>query len=300
MAQTAYTTPVGYVTNSLNQGYNPIGLNLHSSVVATGILEAVSGTTLTDSNGADLTSVLPAGRTFVLEITAGAGLGATQEFTTRTATTMDLPGSIGAALGSSYNVRIAPTLEEIFGTTTSLLKKSNVAGNADNVLVPNGLGGYIRYFLNSAGVWRNATTPGLAPNTPLVYLDGIFVQKVDAAVVNIVVSGQVKTKPTLSSITQGFNLLSTVYPVGSTLQNLGMDSALKKSNVAGNADNVLFPDGAGGYVRYFLNSAGVWRNATNPGLAPANLPITSAIFIERKDLGAVPLNFVPPSFYSNL
>jgi hypothetical protein len=295
---TATTTPVGYTTQTLATGFNLVGLTLHPSPLASGAFETVDGNTLTDN---DVTFAPVAGRSYVLEITSGPLNGYIQEvpaasISANTITTPQNLATMGLAAGVNYKLRVAPTLEEVFGTTDSILKKGATAAAADIVWVPNGSGGYDRYFLNTLNAWRNAAG-GAAPNIPLVYTDGFFVERKDPAV-SFVHSGEVKTGPTVSAVSTGFNLLSTVYPAGVTLQNLGLDDDLKRGATAAAADLVWVPNGTGGYNRYFLNTLNAWRNAAG-GEAPANLALTSAVFIERKD-PAANFGLTPPQSYSTL
>lgn len=304
-AQTpAYSKPSGYVTQTLVEGFNPIGFTLQLPATTTGTLTTVGTTSVSDSTK-NFTTLLTSGSLYTLEVTSGAvtvnGLvSEVAQWTGSELTTADNLSAAGVLQGSSYLLRKAATLEEIFGTTNSVLSKSNAIGNADVVWVPNGLGGYVRYHQRADGSWRNAET-GVFPvnSTPLVYLDGVFVQKRTATPVDLVLVGSVKTSPTISSLSSGFNFFATIYPVGSTLQNLGLDDDLAKSNAIGNADVVWVPNGAAGYTRYHMRADGVWRNAET-GVFPApTVPITSAVFIQRRGAPTA-LGLTPPSSYSGL
>jgi hypothetical protein len=301
-AQTpAFSKPSGYVTQTLVQGFNPIGFTLQLPPTTSGTLTAVGTSTVSDSTK-DFSTLLTAGALYTLEIGSGTAANQIVEVGSGSGANLNTTGNLqlaGAVIGDSYVLRKAATLEEIFGTTTSVLTKNNSVNTADVVWVPDGLGGYIRYFQNAAGAWRNATTPGLAPNTPVVYVDAVFVQRKTSQSVNLTLTGQVKTTPSKSAIVQGFNFVSTIYPAGATLQNSGLAATLAKNNSVTNADVVWVPDGTGGYTRYFLNGSGVWRNATTPGLAVDPTPITTAIFVQRK-VGSASINLTPPSSYSNL
>lgn len=301
-AQTpAFSKPSGYVTQDIVQGFNPIGFTLQLGPTTSGSFTAVAESTVSDSTK-DFSTVLVSGALYTLEVTNGSAVSQIIEIGSWSGANLNTAGNLltaGAVPGDTYVLRKAATLEEIFGTTESVLAKNNAVNNADVVWVPDGAGNYTRFFQNAAGAWRNATTPSLAPNTPVVYLDAVFIQRKSATPVNLVLTGQVKTTPTKSAIIEGFNFISTIYPAGSTLQNIGLDTSLTKNNSVNNADVVWIPNGLGGYTRYFMNAAGTWRNATTPGLAPDNLAITTAIFIQRKS-ASTSITLTPPSTYSNL
>jgi hypothetical protein len=125
------------------------------------------------------------------------------------------------------------------------------------------------------------------------------VEKKDAGTVDFVNTGEVKLGGTNYVVSQGFNLIGTTFPAGSTLQNLGLEDDLKKAILAKDADIVWLPTGPGTYDRFFLNTAGAWRNAAG-GTAPVDHPMTSAAFIERKDAGEAAVDTTPPPSYGDL
>lgn len=293
------TTPVGYVTQQLNaNSFNLLGLTLQTPVAVSGDFEAVAGATLTDSDVADFAAVLPAGRTYILEVTSGGSVGVTQDFVTVSGSTITLPTAITVAADDTYRIRVAPTLEEVFGTTTSVLTKGFNAGAADNIWIPTGGGNYARYFLHTSNVWRNSATSADSPNVPLVYLDGALIEKKGAAA-SLTVTGEVKTNATNVVVETGFNVLSVMYPASSTLQNLGLEDDLTAGFNAGAADNVWVPGAGGTYTRYFRHTSGVWRNSATSADVLTDVELPSAIWIERKGAAAT-LDLTPPTSYASL
>jgi hypothetical protein len=308
-ATTATTTPVGYITQALTPNqFNMVGLGLQGSVAATGKVTAVSGAEVTDVN-ANFGSFV-AGATYILEVTASsapAATGVVQEFVSWTANQVTLPAAIaGLAVGDSYLIRKAPTLEDVFGTTTSVLQKGLNAGAADIVWVPNGGGDYDQYFLNTGSTFRKitGTTSVAAPQIPLIYLDGVWVQKRGTAS-TLVISGEVKKASTTLPIINGFSLVGNPYPVGVTLQNLGLEASIGKGLNSGAADIVWVPSQpAGSYTKYWLSTANVWRiDDENPAVtdpvAPADVPVGSAVLIQRRGVGKA-FTLTPPANYSSL
>ena len=296
----AYSKPSGYVTQNLEQGFNLIGLTLGPAAETSGTLTAVGATSVTD-NGSDFSTNLTAGALYTIEITSGTVSGLVVEVGSWSGdilNTMDDLAASGVIVGDTYRLTKSPTLEEIFGTAASVLKKSNNSSLADILWVPNGSGSYIRYYQNNSGAWRNAAG-GAAPNTPLVFLDGIFLEKKDSGTVLLVMTGQVRVDSTIVTLGEGFNLVGTIFATGSTIQSSGLDATLKRSNNSSLADIVWIPTAPGVYTRYYVNNGGTWRNAAG-GAAPADLPITSAVFIERKDAGIIQVLLTPPAFYSSL
>jgi hypothetical protein len=313
-AQTAYTTPVGYSTQSLLQGFNVSGLTLQTPSLAAGDFETVVGTALTDS---ELTFTPTAGRTYVLEIVEAANaaaVGTIQEIAaasisgTTITTPQDISGLVAA--GDKYILRVAPTLEEIFTTVPlasgGVLVAALNSTNADVVWVPTGTGSYNKYFLHSGtSAFRIAGTTTPSPNIPLVYPDGLLIEKKTTAVASLTVTGEVKTVGTNSVIIQGFNLVGTVAPVGLTLRTAGLEDDLTAALNTTNADIVWLQNPVTlAYDKYFRHSGsgGTWRsfNAPTVVLDPLIDPVMpSAFLIEKK--GATPSNLdlnVPSSFNS--
>lgn len=297
---TAYTTPVGYSTQTLLASkFNLIGLDLHKPISVTGTLTAVSGAVLTDTSVTNFATALTASRTYILEMVTGTAAGVSQEFVTVSGSTLTLPSSVtGVAVGDQYQIRVAPTLEDIFGTTTSVLTKGATAALADNIYLPNGSGGYNVYWQNTAGSFRNFVGGTAAANVPVVYMDGLLVKK-GATAGSLVLSGEIKKISSTNTIVKGFNPLGTGYPAGSTLQNIGL-TGIQKGATAALSDKIHIPNGSGGYNIYWMNSASSWRNFVGGTAATAPTALTPGFFIEKVATGTVAIKQTAPTEYSSL
>jgi hypothetical protein len=304
-AATAYTTPVGYNTQDLTaNSFNLVGLTLQNPSVASGDFETVAGTALTDS---DVTYAPVSGRTYVLEITSGALKGAIQEIPAASAsgsviTTPENLQTAGLLVGDTYNLRLAPTLEEIFGTSaSSALTRGLSATNADVVWVPTAVVGvYNQYFIHSTtSAFRISGTTTPAPNIPVIYPDALLVQK-KAAASSLTVSGEVKKVGTNNVLPQGINPISVVAPVGLTLTTAGFDDDVTKGLSATNADIIWVPNGPGTYAQYYLHSNTGWRNvATNTNIV-GDVALPTAVLVQRKSAVAMALDLNVPVSYSSL
>ncbi len=314
---TAYTTPVGYTTQNLPAStLSLVGFNVLPPALATGKFTGVSGANLTDSN-VNFTTALPAGKWCVLEITSGTTVplvvGTVQEFSAWSGNTITLPAAVtGVAIGDSYTIRVVPTLQETF--PVGFLAGSTGALNADKVWVPNGSGGYTKYYYRITVAptgWRITTTgsndAGAAPaDIPLTYIDGLVIEKKGTAK-SLVLSGEVKkTGSNALAVITGLNPISIVAPVGLTLQSSGLQGDIASSTGALNADKVWVPNGSGGYTKYYHRitvSPTGWRKTTtgsnDTGAAPVSVPLEGAVLIERKGTAKV-ISFDVPSDYSNL
>lgn len=310
-AQTVFTKPAGYVKHSLSPNRsNLLGISLHNNPAVSGLLTSVAGNILASAS-ANIQPV--AGRTYVLEILSGAVAGAIQavpaaSITSTTVTTPDNLGALGALAGNRFSLRLAPTLEEIFGTTSltsgGTLFAAFSSASADNVSVSNGSGGFSRYFLHSSGQFRISGTTTAALNVPIIYADGLFIEKKAAASVakTLVVLGQVKTTDTNLVISPGINTLSVVSPVGATLRTAGFEATLIQAFSPLTADNLSIPQADGTFIKYFRRS-GTWRLVTSPTViipAGSDPVLPSAVIIERRGGTTSNLKLTVPASYTNL
>lgn len=313
---TVYTNPVGYTTQTLKQGINALGLTLQTPALATGAFETVTPTTLTDNN---VTYTPVAGRTYVLEITGGSLTGSIFEIPAAnisgsTISVITTPATnlvtLGLTTSATYKLRVAPTLEEIFTTVPfangGVLKAALSAGSADIIWIPIGSGAYAKYYLKSSTrAFHDASTNAASPNVPIVYADGFFVQKKDSALASLTITGELKTVGTNSVLTQGFNLISAVAPVGLNLFNAGLEDDLTAALSAGSADEVWIQQSDLSYIKYFRRSgAGAgWRiSGTNTTLSQAqaeSVVLSPGFQILKKSQNPVNLDLnVPPGYTS--
>lgn len=304
-AQTpAYSAPIGYVTQDLVPNtFNLVGLSLHGSPLVTGDFEAGSGNDLVDD---ELSFAPTPGRTYVLEILDGSIAGTVQalaaaSFSGTTITTPDDLVSMGLATGAKYAVRLAPTLEEIFGVDSdSVLARSLNSNTADIVWLMDGMGGFNKYFVHVSGEFRISGTATAAPNVSVIYSDGLLVQKRGVAS-SLVLTGQVKTDGTNSVASQGFNLVSVVAPAGLTLFTSGLDDDLAPSLNFNTADIVWLPTGTGTYTKYYRHVTGNWRDVSDSGTnMTVDVPLPSAIWIQRRSATPANISIDVPSSFDNL
>jgi hypothetical protein len=324
--QTAYTTPVGYETITLAPGtYNLTGVRLFNPQVAAGTFESNTATTLVDNQASfSLTST----KNYIVEFPSGATITALgSDFV---GTTLSNLTGINASYLGAYVVREALTIASVFGSTNQAGLASSANANpveADLIYLPDGAGGFVQIFystfvdteaapedqLNFFG-WLNASSFAKVSNEVIYPERGYFVQtQGSVSPVVFTITGEVKKTPTTIIANDSFSLVSGLYPAGATLANSGLSSIIQGSANANpvEADVLLLPDGAGGFVQCFystfvdteaapedqLNFFG-WLNATSFDKIP-NQSLTPGYFIQKVGPNILGTH-TQPSFYNNL
>ena len=315
--QTAYTTPVGYTTSALASGqFSFVGLTVHTPTKFAGVISAESSNSVT-VGGTDFVALLGTPNpsalyplTYVLELPNGT----IQEITNWTNTgVLTTPENITAQVvpgTTTFKLRKAATISDIFGATNSAGLKPDTNGNFDanaDVITVIGAGGVptkVYYFNDGAGTqgWFDANN-NEAQNLPLVYADGFYVKRQVGSLINLVVSGEVKTVPTSGSLINGFNFLSPVAPVGLTLDSSNLKNFVSASG-DGNieaVDNVLLPQANGSFITayYFNDGAGTvgWFQTNND---PAGqLALEGGFLVLNRGL-LKPYTLSVPTYYSSL
>lgn len=305
--QTATTTPVGYVTQELEAGkFSFVGLTLHQPVVSSGVIDAESSTSVTDT-GVDFSTLLTVGSTYILEL----GDGTIQEISSWNAsgvltTPEDITGQITPGT-TTYKLRKAATVSDVFGATNS----AGLASTDDSFLTADliyliGAGGSATtiYYYDDGEDAGWTTTGGVeAGNMPIVYADGFYVlRRPGSGPIDLVVSGEVKTNKTSGMISSGWNFLSTVAPVGMTLDNSGLSAFVKSSDDSFlTADNVYIPKADGSFTVAFYYDDGAEAGwSTSGGVEAGDTPIEGAFLVFGRDAGMKPYTLNVPASYDSL
>ena len=322
----AYSKPSGYVTETLkgDGAFNLIGLTLHQSPVASGVLSSVSSTKVSDST-TNFTTLLTPGSKYIIQFKSGSQNGGIQIVSSwgtasgggNTVNDLVMPQnvlSMGVAAGDSYELRPAATLSSVFGASNQAGLKSGSLLSADIIWLPDGFGGFTKFyyspgttvpFVTPAG-WKDSSGANAA-NQAIVYTDALFIQRRGVGDLKLVLTGQVKTTRTqVIAVGSQFSYVSSVFAVGTTLGTSGLEQGLKAGSLI--SGDVLWMQNAArdGYDKFyyspgttvpFVTPAG-WK--TSAGGNATTQPLTSGIIIQRRDPtnSAPPIN--PPSSYSNL
>ncbi|MBT8037515.1 MAG: hypothetical protein KJO21_08220 [Verrucomicrobiae bacterium] len=321
-AQSAYTKPSGFVTHTLKAGqFNLIGLTLHAPVTVSGAFETVDGTTLTDSD-VNFGTSLTAGKTYILEITAATDTslnGTIQEVTVWDGNTITTPQNLvtdGLVVGDQYQLRAAKTLQGIFGANNEAGLKEGASGTADLVWIPDGSGGFDKYYYSPAQSFPVVVAEGWkllsgadAPEVPIFFADAFFVQRRGATDLDLVITGSIVTTSVSVAVPNNFTFISSLFPVGSTLANSGLGGSLLHG-FAGTADLLWLPkDDASGYDIYYYHPGSTFPQVVEAGwklvggdvnVDQATTILKSGMIIQRRAATGFNVPVTPPSSYSGL
>lgn len=313
-AQQAETEASGFQTITVRGGnYGLIGINFLRPIIASGALESATDTSVTDVEG-DFLEALPSGTRLWLELVDGPNQGCWSIITPNTATTLDTVGNLEAYVtpGVRYEVRAAMTVSDIFGVENQTGLKAGNSQTADMVWIPKEAGGFDKLYYAAANPpfltagWRmiGAGNADMA-QTPIYHVEGIIIERRDSSDLRLTLAGVVKTTVSVIPITSGFNYLERSYPVGATLGNSGLASALQ-AGTSQTADVVWLTNTAGGYDKYYYAisqpptiTAG-WRAVGAGNADQSEVALTPGFIIERR-AAASNIKLMPdPAIYGGL
>lgn len=310
-AETAYTTPVGYETLALTTGVNFLGLRLHQPAVAAGSVSAVTSSSITVGSGLDLGALLDDAKVYILEVENANGV--TQEFLGSAATgsvlttPVDLSGKV--AINDTYRIRLAPTLASTFGANNEAGLETGFFGpGGDIVLLPNpsAPGGFDQFYYDGGQTsWADVNgSPVDGATIAWNYADSVLVSATGGGLVNLTVSGEVKTANTGYSLSaSSINFLSSVSPVGATLSS-SFDASL------GSIDQGFFgpggdiflipnPSAPGGFDQYYYDGGQTsWADVNGSPIDGSTINLTSGLLISNDGGAADVVNNVPASYSS--
>ncbi len=308
--QAAFTTPVGYHTETVQPGFNVIGVNLVDAPLVSSALTGAAGDTLTDAN-VDFTAALPEGGLYSIEFANGQNARITaitqNTVTTEGALTLDADPT-----ANSYIIRKVRTLGDYFGADNSAGFQQGGADTADIIWVPDGEAFKKAYyaeavaFLGITAGWKLVSTGNDDQSEfPIDFTKGLIVERRGEGNLDLTFTGHVKLTPTTVSADAPFTYLSRVYPAGSTLGNSGIsDSAVQGG--ADTATNVWLADGPGAFKKgYFAEAVAFlgitegWKLVSTGNDDQTDFPLTSGIIIQR-NTDAFDVTLTPPAFYADL
>lgn len=314
--QSAFTTPVGYHTETISPGFNVLAPNLVDAPLVSSALTGVTGETLTDAD-VDFTAVLTAEDTYTIEFANGAWSTISPgAFTATSVTTDSNLMDAGVAVDDTYIVRKVRTLGDFFGSTRDELPEGWQTGDAvtaDVIWIPEGESFTKAYFADADdffGItegWKLVST-GNDDQTgfPVPFTKGLIIQRQGDTPVDVTFTGHVKLSPTMVTADAPFTYLSRVYPTGVTLGNSGLaDSPELVRGDATTATNIWIPEGDSFTKAYyaladdFFGITEGWKLVSTGNDDQTDFALGTANIIQRRT-DAFDITLTPPDFYADL
>ena len=238
---------------------------------------------------------------YYLEIISGPWAGLTTDIISSIGVTKSLvlDDDLSTFLtgGEEYRVRKHRTIGDVFGPNNLAgLKAGTALSSSDEVRIFNPVTqGFLSYYYNSASQgWRSGTnTVSDAAGTQLYLEQGLVIARKAKGTITLVLTGAVKTGPTLIPIGPSSNLCANMYPAGTlTLGNSGLYTGNSTSGLVGaakasNADEVQIWNGST-LRRYFYKTGtggNGWRLSSNLKSDTSGTQIRngSSIYVIRKN-----------------
>lgn len=268
-AQSVSSTPVGYVTLTINgDGYTALSNPLENAVVYSGTASSVSGATITASfsmTDSELSGTDPNGNsTYYVQTTDGIIL----DITANSASTITVASDVSSLVSAddSITVKQHSTLSDLLGSDNSIgLTSGGDVNSSDIVYIMSGdgAGSYSAYyyqtdpfggFLGGDG-WRIGGDSFTDMSGVTVAADdGVIVKRITAGDLSFVVTGTVNSNNHRRDLPAGFSLISYPFPVETTLDDSGIFSS-SNGYVSGgdinSSDAVYVISPAGAFTLYY-------------------------------------------------
>jgi len=168
---------------------------------------------------------------------------------------LNIVGYVNVTIAPGYNM-VANPLDDGNGNNSTNLVPANIQNGAQ-ILTYDAVLGYSTFTKKSTGAWNASTAipPG----------KGYFIRNTNAVVsyTNTYVGNVAGAVPgSLTNIIQpGYNLVGSLYPIGSGLTNTGSNT-LNIGNVLANGSQLLTYDSVLGYSTFTKKSTGAWNGTT--------------------------------------
>lgn len=315
-AQTATTTPVGFITvvipkatGATTPSNNAISIPLYATAAYVSSVASVDSTTQLTLTGAAWTAgqfVLAAsGGTattpYIVRVKSGTNVGKFWLISANTASQLTVTNPYGGttnitglvSMNDSCEILPANTLSSVFGAP-SLLQTGATPDAADNVLLWNGTN-WDTYYNNGT----NWTAGGRATFDSLVIYpdEGVFVIRRNTATdVPLTLMGTVPSTAEKTSLAGGgaSTFFSNRFPTDTTLGGLGLHTTAGWTSgaTADVADDLLIWNGTN-WDTYWYNGTN-WTSGGRGDQGPTVIKAGSAVFVTRVGGSVVTLAQVLP------
>lgn len=285
-AQSVSSTPVGYVTQTINAGtgsarlFTTFSLPLYSPLASSSVTSVASS--VITSNDASYGDLAQAATPHSVKVISGALEGQYFPITANTSTTITVSGDLsGLAANDTYEVVAVDTLSSLFGTPDDGVIIGGTKSEADIVWVLTSAGTWSNYYYNSASsAWvKDARGNPNSDNLALQPDSGILIQRLSASPSSFVITGTVPSVQNVGTINAaGFSVWGQTFPTDVTLLETGIQNA---SEFTAN-DLVYIMTSAGTWATYFYDGTNWRKNARGNPISDGEVVSSgSAVLISK-------------------
>jgi uncharacterized protein (TIGR02597 family) len=285
-AQSVSSTPVGYVTQTINAGtgtarlFTTFALPLYSPS-ASGTVTSVAGNVVT-SDDASFGALSEVATPYSLKVVSGTLSGKYFPITANSATTVTVTGDLtGLSADDSYEIVEVDTLSSLFGTPSDGVIVGGTKSEADIIWVLTSAGTWSNYYFNTASsAWvRDARGNPNSDNLAIQPDSGILIQRLSSTSSSFVITGTVPSVQNVASINAaGFTVWAQTFPTDITLANSGIQNAAEFSS----SDLVYIMTAAGTWATYSYDGTNWRKNARgNPISDGEAIASGSAVLISK-------------------
>ena len=287
-AETAYTTPVGYITSTIgpNRSGSSAGAAtfIGAALVQPATFAGAASGTVSPSGGTVITFTggVPTGLgiSSMLEITSAIQKGWWTSIASSTATTITVTDVLPAGLPANLqiSVRNFSTIQNVFGNNSPGLTVYGT-GPYDEIQLLKPDIQEVSVIVYAGGGWVNLATE-LPANNEIIY-PGTAVKVIHRAntSLSVVTSGEVKTTPTQVDIFPKDNWFAQPNPTNQTFGNLNLGPQIGPTD---SVDVIQTDGGSGQVVTTYVSSSGVMYNlATEADATPIDVKSAEGFLLKR-------------------
>ena len=223
-AQSVSSTPVGYVTQTINAGtgtarlFTTFALPLYSPT-ASATVSSVSSNEIT-SDSASFGDLSQAASPNSVKVTSGSLQGKYFPITANTATSVTVSGDLsGLAADDTYEIVAVDTLSSLFGTPDDGVIVGGTKSDADIIWVLTSAGTWANYYYNTgSSAWvRDARGNPNSDNLAIQPDSGILIQRLSSQATSFVVTGTVPSVQNVATVNAaGFSVWGQTFPTDVT------------------------------------------------------------------------------------
>lgn len=253
---TAYTTPVGYITQAIAANGSGAETYLSPSLIQPSVFAGASTATPSGLSTIDFSGSVPAALdgTYLLEITSGASAGWWSTVASSTATSITVTDAFpsGLTIGTTVAVRKHSTVGNFLGANSPGLTPFDGVNPNDEVIILNPVTqatttlAYVPTAVSGLpDGWFDLVLSASADNYVIEPGTAIKIKLIGSTSLSVVSSGEVKLTPTQVDVFPNFNWIGTPLAVGGTLDYMNFAAQLIPfDGVSTTSDELSFLDAA--------------------------------------------------------